>query len=363
MTRRRVLFVGRTRYELPLRGGLARKWDALSARLDVRVLASGTGSDPRFELFAPRRADGPLYYLALPWRVRRALRAFRPEVVVAESPYEAAGARLALLASRDRPPLVVELHGDWRTSTRLYGSPLRRALAPLGDALSRWSLRGAEGHRAISDFTAGMVRELGREPLGVFPGYSDLDAFLGEPAPLPDARRALFVGVLERYKNVEGLERAWALVRRDLPGAELHLVSSGTQRAVAERLRAGGAVWDERLPPDAVAEAMDRSRVLLLPSRSEGLGRVIIEAFLRGRAVIGSRVGGIPDLVRHDENGLLVEPGDDEGLAAAIVRVLSDDALAARLGAAARVTADRWLFTADEFAERFAQLVERAVSP
>ena len=51
----RVLFVGRTRYRLPLGESLARKWDALSQRMEVRVLASGTGSDPRFRLVAPRR--------------------------------------------------------------------------------------------------------------------------------------------------------------------------------------------------------------------------------------------------------------------------------------------------------------------
>src|SRR5207244_7148241 len=78
----RVLFVGRTRYSLPLAGPLARKWDALSERLDVRVLASGTGSDPRFRLVPPRSLDGPRFYAELPARVARELRAFDPDVVI-----------------------------------------------------------------------------------------------------------------------------------------------------------------------------------------------------------------------------------------------------------------------------------------
>jgi len=79
-----------------------------------------------------------------------------------------------------------------------------------------------------------------------------------------------------------------------------------------------------------VAAAMDEGSVLVLPSRSEGLGRVVIEAFARGRGVIASNVGGIPDLVREGEEGMLVDPADPGALADALVRVLGDRALAER---------------------------------
>ena len=58
------------------------------------------------------------------------------------------------------------------------------------------------------------------------------------------------------------------------------------------------------------------------------MGRVIVEAFCRGRPVVASRVGGIPDLVQDESNGLLVDPGDTDGLAAALVRVLEGPELA-----------------------------------
>ena len=80
----RVLFVGRTRYRLPLSESLARKWAALGEELDVRVLASGTGSDPRFRLVPPRALDGPRFYASLAPHVRSELRSFRPDVVIAE---------------------------------------------------------------------------------------------------------------------------------------------------------------------------------------------------------------------------------------------------------------------------------------
>jgi glycosyltransferase involved in cell wall biosynthesis len=360
--RRRVLFVGRTRYRLPLDEGLARKWDALSERLDVRVLGSGSGSDARFRLVSARRLEGPRFYLGLPVRIATELRSFTPEVVIAKSPYEAAAAALARALARSRASLIVEVHGDWRTATRLYGSSLRRPLAPVADAVALWGLRRADAVRTLSPYTSGLVRELGIEPAGEFATYSDLGAFDGPTQPLPAARQALFVGVLERYKNVQGLAEAWRLVADRLPEARLRLVGSGTEVEVAESLERAGARWDRRLEPAELARALDESRLLVLPSSSEGLGRVIVEAFLRGRPVVATRVGGIPDLVEHEANGLLVPAGDVAALAGAIERVLRDDALAAQLGNAARSTVGEHAALPDDYAEHVRTLVEDVLS-
>ena len=114
----------------------------------------------------------------------------------------------------------------------------------------------------------------------------------------------------------------------------------------------------ESTGPIQVQSALDASRALLLPSASEGLPRVVIEAFLRGRAVVGARAGGIPDIIQHDRNGLLVEAGDARGLADAIERVLFEDGLAERLGASAYEDAPRWLSTPDEYADRVLAVVQ-----
>jgi glycosyltransferase involved in cell wall biosynthesis len=100
----------------------------------------------------------------------------------------------------------------------------------------------------------------------------------------------------------------------------------------------------------------------VLPSRSEGLGRVVVEAFCRGRGVLASRVGGIPDLVADGESGLLVPPGDAGALAEALVCALSDRALAERLGAAGRIAVEPWLATPEEYACRIRDLVEEVVA-
>jgi len=355
----RVLFVARTRYRLPLSESLARKWDALAERLDLRVLATGTGAgDERFVLVPERVLDGGRFYAELPVRVARELRRFDPDVVVAESPYEAAAIETARTLTRSRAKLVVEVHGDWRTATRLYGSRARATLAPLGDRIGDWAVRRADASRTVSDFTSALVRAVGREPAGSFTTYSDLGAFSEPMAPVPDTPRLLFVGVLERYKNVEGLAAAWRLVARRLPQAELHLVGNGTQTNVAAALEREGVRWDRRLEPSGVAAALDASRALLLPSASEGLPRVAVEAFLRGRAVIGARAGGIPDIVEDGVSGLLVPYGDDVALAAAAERVLADLELARRLGDGARAASARWVSTPAEYADRVLAVIE-----
>jgi starch synthase len=167
--------------------------------------------------------------------------------------------------------------------------------------------------------------------------------------PLPERPVALFVGVLEPYKNIDGLAAAW---RSAQTAGELRVVGKGSREDV---VRALGVRWDRELSRDEVARALDESWVLVLPSRSEGMGRVIVEAFLRGRGVVGSRAGSIPNLVEDGVSGLLVDTNDE--LARALERVLGDRALAERLGEGARRAAAPWLQSPQEYARRVRELV------
>ena len=354
--------VGRTRYRLPLSGSLQRKFDALAAELDLRVLASGEGGDATFELVSPRTADGARFWAELPARIARELVRFRPDAVAAQSAYEAAAALVAGRLVGHKTPVLVDVHGDWRTSTRLYGSPLRRALSPLADRVALAALRGADAVRTVSPYTTELVREVGLEPADVFPAFMDLEPFLEPTRPLPDRPQALFVGVLELYKNVDGLADAWRLAAPQVAGARLRIVGSGSRTDVVERLVADlpeQTSWTNRLETAEVAVAFDAATALVLPSRSEGMGRVVVEALCRGRPVVASRVGGIPDLVRDGENGLLVEPGDTAALADALVRILADRELAERLAARARESAEPWLATPEEYAAKLRYAVLR----
>ncbi|HEY8776070.1 MAG TPA: glycosyltransferase family 4 protein [Gaiellaceae bacterium] len=359
----RVLFVSR-RVELPLSPSLERKWDAIGAKLDYRVLAGGSGGNGAFHLARELPAlDGPLFFAALPLRIARELRDFQPHAVLAQGAHETAAALSARKLARAHTAVIADLHGDWRAPTRLYGSRLRGLLSPVADRVAIGALRKADGIRTVTGYTTGLVRELGLEPADEFPAYMDFDSFLQEqPKPLPSSPQALFVGVLERYKNVDGLAEAWRLAAPRVPEARLQIVGSGTLQSLVEQLVAdlpAQTGWRERLTPSEVASAVDESTLLVLPSRSEGMGRVIVEAFCRARPVVASRVGGIPDLVEDGRNGVLVEPGDTDALADALVRVLDDRELAERLGAAAHSSAGLWTVSPEDFASRLQDLVGR----
>jgi glycosyltransferase involved in cell wall biosynthesis len=371
--RPRVLMVGRTRYRLPLDPSLGRKFEALAARLRLRVLgAAPRGASAGDGTFALQRGtpiaalDAPAFYGTLPLRIARELRREPADAILAQSPYEALAAFAGRTLARSDAPVVVEIHGDWRTWARLYGSPARAVVAPLADRAALVAVRHADAVRTLSPFTTRIVREAGVEPAGTFTTYTDLTAF-SEPAvePLPAEPVALYVGVLERYKNIHTVADAWRLAAPRVPGARLRLVGDGRHVDVVEALvrdLPGQTTWERRLETPDVVRALDDAWLLLLASRSEGTPRVVLEALCRGRAVVGARAGGIPDVVWPDETGLLADPDRPDEIADALVRILSDRDLAQRLGDGGHARSADWTYTADEFAERVAELVDRAMA-
>ena len=360
--------MSRARYRIPLDRTSKQKFDALEQVSEVRVLATAEGDDATgdetFHLVGtirPRLFDGLVFHLALPFRVVRELREFRPDAVVIDGAHDALGVLIARKLARSDARIVADLHGDWRATTRLYGSPLRRAIAPLVDLVTRIGLRRVDGVRTLSDFTTALVRDEGIEPAAEFPAFVDFSAFrASHECPLPARPALLFVGVLERYKAIDVLAEAWRLAAPRVPDAELRIVGRGSRMEIVEGLLDDlprQTRWYPSLPPAEVALELDESTALVLPSRSEGLPRIVLEAFCRGRPVVGASAGGIVDLVRDDENGVLVEPEDPEALADALVDVLVERERTERLAEGAAASADEWLVTPEEFAERMRNLV------
>ena len=369
----RVLLVARTRFALPLSPTLQRRFDALSAVIDWRQVgtsASGrTVRDERFTLvarFPVARLDGLSFYGLLPGRVAREIRHFRPDVVVVQGAEDTALALLGRRLARSNVPVVFDVHGDWRHNTRVYGSPGRRLLSPAADALANLGLRRADAVRTVSGFTTELVRARGIEPIATFPAYMDLAPFTAAPPlALPERPSALFVGVLERYKAVDVLADAWRNVSAACPEAQLHIVGEGRLEGIVKELVADerlGVSWTPRLTTVEVARALDATTLLVLPSRGEGMGRVIVEAFCRGRPVVGTNAGGIPDLVEDGVSGVLVAAEDVGALSQALVGVLSDRDLAARLGAGAHAASTTWAATPEVFAERMRSLIDAVIA-
>ena len=158
---------------------------------------------------------------------------------------------------------------------------------------------------------------------------------------------------------------AWRRVAGRSSGCRLVVVGRGPLRPIVDELVRDFPSRVTAIPelsPPEVAKLLDQSTLLAMSSASEGLGRVIMEAFARGRPVVGTSVGGIPDLVTHERNGLLVPPRDPEALADAPVRVLEDRQLAERLARGAREDGERLRWSPDRYAQVLRGFVDSALT-
>ena len=280
--------------------------------------------DETFRLVPPRDTlDGPRFWAELPFRVWRELESFRPDAVLVQSPYEAAA---ALVARRARA-------GDPRDPRRLAdGDPALRLRRQA--SCSRPLRTGSRSRRFGASTPCGRSR-------------ATPPASSGRPEssrPRPSRRswismRSWGPPSRSRGDRERCSSECWSDTRTSTgsrppggsprPGCRttvtLRIVGKGSRADVVSALvrdLPGRTGWVAEVSNDQIRGMLDDATALVLPSRSEGLGRIVVEALCRGRPVVATRVGGITDLVRDGENGLLVEPRSPAALADALVHVL-----------------------------------------
>lgn len=351
--RPRAVLVGKVHLDQTLSDDVVRKFDLLSHALSVTFV--GTGGGPRRDTVSgvkvircpelkPPFLGGVLFYLTAPLVALLAARSHNA-AVVCQSPFEGFGvvALSRCLPPSRRPRIVIEAHGDWRTAARLYGSAARKAVAPVTDVVARWTVRRADRVRVVAKYLETLVRETGYAgQIDRFVTYSDFSLFSeAQPRVLPKVPTLCFIGAFEPYKAVDVLVDAWRQVSGILPEARLMLAGDGPLREeIAGRVRDLGlettVEFTGALSRPQVRDLLDKSWGLVLPSRSEGLPRVIFEAMLRSRAVVAAKVGDIPEVVQDGHNGYLVDPDDFVGLADSIVTFLSDQERTMKMGAEGR---------------------------
>jgi len=190
-----------------------------------------------------------------------------------------------------------------------------------------------------------LLARIGVNPLrmSVLPHAVDLSGYAGAVPPVETRQpMVLYIGQLVPRKGFDLLARAMPLVLRAVPEARFVFVSHN--RAGEDELRrivAEGGVADRLELPGRVSEAeklrlLGEAAVVAAPSRYEGFGIPVIEAMAAGAPVVTTDVMACNEIIDHERNGLLTPYGDVEALAAAIIRLLRDRPLAARLAAAGR---------------------------
>ena len=216
-------------------------------------------------------------------------------------------------------------------------------------------LRDADAVVTVSDYNRDhLAAEYGAGPDRLHRIYNgiDLDTFAWQ-APRPDASEILAVGRLVEKKGFHILIEALRLMREAGQGARCRIVGGGEMQAeLAEQIAASGLDDLVRLagpmPQDEIIAAMRGAALLACPcivgadGNRDGMPTVLLEAMALGCPVVATPVTGIPELVRHGENGLLAAEGDPRDLAGQMARLLSDAPLRAALSHAgrARIEAD-----------------------
>ncbi len=156
-----------------------------------------------------------------------------------------------------------------------------------------------------------------------------------EPADLAGAPRLLFIGGNFFRKGLDAVIDALPILRHEHPSLVLHVAGHDPARAVLERRAAAlgvadAVVWHGRVDTPRCAALLRAADALVVPSRTEALGLVYLEAFAAGVPAISGLGGGAPEIVRHGYSGLCAATRGDD-VAAAVHRVLADPALADRL--------------------------------
>lgn len=259
---------------------------------------------------------------------------------------DVAGAALAGRRRRGRAVLVSTKHNQDRY---LAGATLAAAT---WRTLARRAAKRADAVIAISRGVASFFRETLGDTVGDMPvipyglpapravGAGEAASFRAQCGVPPGASLVLLVGRLDTQKDPVTAIRAMAEVvaTRD---ARLVLLGRGPLetelRNVAAATLGANAVFAGFAADPAPAFAA--ADLVVLSSKWEGLGLVLVEAAQHGRAVVATDVGGVPEVVVDGTTGLLAPPGDPAAFGAAISRLLADDGLRARMGEAARAHA------------------------
>jgi glycosyltransferase involved in cell wall biosynthesis len=233
------------------------------------------------------------------------------------------GARLALRIRR-RGSIVVDWHEVW---TREYWGEYLGPAGWLGWAVQRWCTRIPQAAFCFSRLHADRLRAEGyRGPLTVLNG--EYAGPLEPPEPQPAEPVVVFAGRHIPEKRVTALVPAMALVRQTLPELRCEIYGDGPDRSEVERLIEVHGLEEAvdvrgRVDGAEVGAALERALCMILPSRREGYGLVVVEAAAQGipSVVVRAPDNAATELVEDGENGVIAPSASPEDLAAAILRV------------------------------------------
>jgi glycosyltransferase involved in cell wall biosynthesis len=293
------------------------------------------------------------------WQLNKVIVDVKPDVVHA---HDAMGVALAAMALQmpshpTPPPLLV--------ASRRVDFHLKR------HAFSRWKYRQVDVFIAASDVIAGMLVADGVPADRIVTVHDGVNLGWVDKQPVVDARATFWlphgapivgnVAALVPHKGQRHLVGAAARVHREIPDARILIVGEGELRETLERQIKDLGLERHVLLTGFRSDALGLMKsfdLFVMSSVTEGLGSAVLEAMACGRAVAGTRAGGIPEVVVDGETGLLAPVHDEAALAEAIVRLLRDEPRRRAFGAAGRARVERE-FSAERMVAKIVAVYER----
>jgi len=286
-----------------------------------------------------RKVSNSPVSLGWSWRVRQVIRAERPDLINIHTPVPGLGDVASLMAGHC--PVVVNYHMGTMRKER---SRLNSVIWAYEHVLLKLMIRKARVIVGSSEYVRDVFLVRHADDMRTITPAVDSQLFRPAAVPVTDPR-VIFVGSLNKsdgHKNLRSLLDACQELRVGaVPGLHLTVVGDGDGRGTYEDLAAamnlaGATTFTGWLERAELAEAYRSAAVFALPSTNDSFPLVIAEAMASGLPVVSTLVGGIPTLVDNEADGLLVDPTDVMALVRALERILTDNALARRMGNAGR---------------------------
>jgi glycosyltransferase involved in cell wall biosynthesis len=322
----------------------------------------------------PGSFGGALFNISHYFSILKEIRKFKPDIMHVHSIYRNVSPSVLLAAKRMKVPIVMTLH-DFQIvcpKTSLVDENLQncgtgfdcrcfysncyprkpfnrvyQGVKAIKLALHRLIIRKAVHHFlspsvCLMDWTR---KNLGASNITLLPNF--IASEQGMSSKLPQENALLFVGALTEQKGVDVLIKAMAQVLLVIPDARLRIVGDGPEQEKLKELATILGVselitFTGKLQHAQVIKEMDDALSVVIPSKYvENCSIVGIEAMSKGKVIIASRIGGLPDLVDDHETGFLVLPGDIEDLSSKMIYAIQYHSLLPDMGASARAKYER----------------------
>lgn len=332
----KVCFIGGTRYEQPLNATTEKKFNLLQKIAQLYVIGFSRSLSPKyFQQYAqfyllPELPHPILRYLTMfliaPMITLWLIFSNQVNILICQSPYEGLVGALAKIIANllgKKVVLVIENHGDFEQSIFLQ----RKLMLPLFynsimRLIAKFSLENADIFRAVSDSTKEQLNKW--QPnykVHQFVAWTDIEVFevVGKKRENKFFPIVVYAGVIIERKGIIDLVNAFKTVVNHYSNAKLWLIGKEEDANYTQQIK--NRIKDlqleknikflGKLTQQELAEKMSEAGIFVLPSYSEGLPRVIIEAMAVGLPVIATNVSGIPQVVKEKETGFLISPKDE----------------------------------------------------